>query len=61
MHTLNIGEREIQKQMEPVHDLYKDSLDNVLDSNIDNIVASINDTTLLFLMQSISAILPDTF
>ena len=39
MHTFNITIGNIYGQTKPIHDPYKDSLDDVLDSNIDNIVA----------------------
>ncbi len=41
MHALNIIIGDTQGQSEPIHNLYKDSLDDILDSNIDNIVAKI--------------------
>ena len=41
MHTLNITVSNTQGLIEPVHNLYKASLDNILDSNVDNIVAKI--------------------
>lgn len=41
MHTLNIKVNNIQGQTKPVHDLYKDSLDDIMDSKIDNIMAKI--------------------
>ncbi len=40
MRALNIKAGDTQGQTEPVHDLYQDSLDDVLDSNIDDTVAS---------------------
>lgn len=39
MHTLNIIVGNIQGRIELVHNLYKNSLNNILDSNIDNIMA----------------------
>ncbi len=39
MRTLNIIIGDTQRQTKPIHNPYKDSLDNILDSNIDNIVA----------------------
>ena len=44
----------------PVHDLYKDSLDNVVDSNIDDRVASTTNTNPYPLMPIISATQPKT-
>ncbi len=41
MYTLNITVDNIQRQTKLIHNLYKDSLDNILDNNIDNIVAKI--------------------
>ena len=41
MRALNIIVGDTQGQIESIHDPYKDSLDNVLDSNIDNIMAKI--------------------
>ncbi len=31
--------RDTQEQTKPIHNPYKDSLDDILDSNIDNIIA----------------------
>ncbi len=43
MRVLNIKARDTQGQSEPVHDLYKDNLDDVLDSDIDDTgVSTIN-------------------
>ncbi len=39
MRALNITVGDTQRQTEPIHDPYKDSLDNILDSDIDDIVA----------------------
>ncbi len=39
MRALNITVGDTQRQIEPVHNPYKDSLDNILDSDIDNIMA----------------------
>ncbi len=39
MRTLNITVGDTQGQTELIHDPYKDSLDDILDSNIDDIVA----------------------
>lgn len=41
MHTLNIIVDDIQKWTEPSYDLYKNSLDNILDNNINDIMAKI--------------------
>ena len=41
MQALNIKVEDTLRQTELVHDPYKDSLNNVLNSNIDDIVASI--------------------
>ncbi len=41
MCTLNITVEDIQRQIERIHNLYKDSLDNIFDNNIDNIMAKI--------------------
>ena len=40
IRALNIKVGDISGQTEPIHNPYKDNLDNVLDSNIDDIVAS---------------------
>ncbi len=39
IRALNISVRNIQGQTESIHNLYKDSLDNILDSDINDIVA----------------------
>lgn len=39
MSALNIKVGHTQSHTKPVHDLYKDNLANILDNNIDNIVA----------------------
>ncbi len=39
MRALNITVRDTQEQTEPIHNPYKDSLDDILDSDIDDIVA----------------------
>ncbi len=39
MRALNIIVEDIQGQTEPIHDPYKDGLDNILDSNINDIMA----------------------
>lgn len=41
MHTLNIRVGSTQNHIKLVNNLYKDSLKNILDSNIDNIMAKI--------------------
>ena len=46
MRALNIKVGDILRQTKPVHNPYKDSLDEVLDSNINDIVASIIDMNL---------------
>lgn len=38
MHILNITVGNTWGQIKPVYNLYKDSLGNILDGNIDNIV-----------------------
>lgn len=40
MRGLNLEIKDAQRQIKPVHDSYKNSLDNILNGNIDNIVAS---------------------
>lgn len=50
IQALNIKTKDIQRQTELVHDSYKNSLDNVIDSNIDDIVASIINTNSCLLM-----------
>lgn len=44
MHTLNIRKRYTQGQTELVFRLYKDSLKDVIDSNIDNRLLSGNNS-----------------
>ncbi len=39
MRTLNIIVGDTKEQTKLIHNLYKDNLDDILDSNIDNIVA----------------------
>lgn len=51
MKTLNIKTNNIQKQTELIHDLYKDNLNNMLDSNINNIVANTINTNPYLLIQ----------
>ncbi len=58
MRALNIKAGDTQGQKEPVHDPYKDSLDDVLDSDIDDIVASTIDTNPCLLRQTTSATQP---
>ena len=41
MHIFNIRVSNIQKQIKPVYNLYKDNLNNILYSNIDNIITKI--------------------
>lgn len=38
MHTLNIKVDDIQEQTKQIYDQYEDSLNDILDGNIDNIV-----------------------
>lgn len=42
MHALNIRNRDTQGQTEPMFDPYRDSLEDVMDNNIDDEVASRN-------------------
>ena len=58
IQALNIKAGDTQGQTEPVHDPDKDSLDNVLNSNIDDTVASTIDTNPYLLRQTTSAIQP---
>ena len=58
MRALNIKIRDTSGQTKPVHDLYKNSLDDVLDSNINDIVASTTNTNSCSLRQTTSAIQP---
>lgn len=51
--ALNIKTKDIQGQAELVYDSYKDSLDNILNSIIDDIVASIINKNLCLLKQII--------
>ncbi len=60
MRALNIKAEDTQGQTEPVHDLYKDSLDNVLDSDINDTVASTIHTNACLLKQTTSAIQLET-
>lgn len=36
MHALNIKEKNTQRQTKPVFNLYKDSLEDIIDSNVNN-------------------------
>lgn len=42
MHTLKMREKNTQEQTKPIFDLFKDSLEDVIDSNIDNRISSRN-------------------
>ena len=55
MRAINIKVGDTPGQTEPVYDLYKDKLDNVLDSNIDDTVASTIDTNSCPLRRTTSA------
>ena len=55
MRALNIKAEDTQEKTEPVHDSYKDSLDDILDSDINNIVASTIDTNSCLLRRTTSA------
>ena len=55
MRTLNRKVGNTLRKTEPVYDPYKNSLDNILDSNIDDIVASTIDTNPCLLRQKTSA------
>ena len=61
MQALNIKVTDIPGQTEPVHDLYKNRLDDGLDSNINDIVASTIDTNPCPLRQTTSATQVRTF
>lgn len=56
MHALNIKIDSIQSLTKPVHNLYKDSLNNILHGNIENILSKIDYTMFEPLKQSISII-----
>ena len=58
MRTLNIIVSNIQGQTKPVYNLYKNNLDNILDSNIDSIVAKIAHTKSGLLKQGTSITQP---
>ena len=55
MWALSIKVEDTLRQIIPVYDLYKDSLDDILDSNIDDIVANKIDTNSCSLKQITSA------
>ncbi len=55
MRALNIKAENTQGQMEPVHDPYKDSLDDVLDIDIDDTVAGTINTNPYSLRRTTSA------
>lgn len=40
MRILNIKAKNTKKETKLIYDFYKDSLNNILDSNIDNILAN---------------------
>lgn len=42
MHALNIKKKDTQKQTKPVFDFSKDSLEDIINSNIDNKLLSKN-------------------
>lgn len=52
MHNLNIRVSKIKKYTKLVDDLYKNSLNNILNSNINNIMAKIVHIKLKLLKQS---------
>ena len=54
MQALNIKVGDTSGQTEPIHDLYKNNLDNVLDTNINDTMVSIIDTNLCPLKQMTS-------
>ena len=60
MRALNIKVGDTQGQTEPVYNPYKDSLNNVLDSDIDNIVANTIDMNLCLLRKTTSITQPRT-
>ena len=55
MRALNNKVGDTSRQTEPIHALWKNSLDDVLDSNINNIVASTIDLNPCLLRQTTSA------
>ena len=61
MCALNIKVEDILGQTEPVHDLFKNSCDDVLDSNINDIVASTINMNPCLLRQTISALNQERF
>lgn len=58
MRTLNVKIKNTQGQIKLIHNFYKNSLDDILDSNIDNVVASTINTNLSLLIQITSNIQP---
>lgn len=42
MHILNMKEKDIQKQTEPVFDLYRDNVKDVIDTDINDALPSRN-------------------
>lgn len=60
MQALNIKVKNIPRQTEPVYDPYKNSLNNILNSNIDNILASTINTNTYSLRQTTSTTQPKT-
>lgn len=42
MYIVNIGKKDTQKQTEPIFDIYRNNLEDVMDSNIDNTVHTKN-------------------
>lgn len=56
MQALNIKIRDIQGQTKPIHDFYINNLDNILNYNINNIVANIININFYLLKQIISNI-----
>lgn len=50
MQALNIKIRNIQEQTESINNFYKDNLDNILNSNNNDIVANIINTKLYQIM-----------
>ncbi len=60
MRALNITVGDTQGQIEPIHNSYKDSLDDILDSDIDDIMAKTIHTKLGPLRQDSSITQPYT-
>lgn len=58
MRAVNIWVSNTQSHIKPVHDWYKDSLNNILPSNIDDIVAKIVHIKLELLRQGASITQP---